>query len=165
MTLAQLNALPPEAFVAVLGGVFEHARWVAEAVLPARPFASRTALHAAMVAAVSAADADRQHALLCAHPELAAPAVLTAESAAEQGALGLDRLDAATAARFAALNRAYRARFGFPFVIAVRGQRDPAMIAAAMTARLEHTPDAEMPAALAEVAAIAGFRLERLVDD
>ena len=165
MRLAELNALPSEHFVGRLTGVFEHSPWVAQAVLPQRPFASRAALHAAMVAAVATAGEARQHALLCAHPELAAPGRLTVASAAEQGALGLDRLDAAAATDFAALNGAYRDRFGIPFIIFVRGQRDAAAIAAVMATRLQHSPEAERQTALAEVAAIAAFRLQELVDD
>ncbi len=163
ITIAALNALPAAAFVARLAGIFEHSPWVAQAVLGVRPFADVAALHAAMTAAVAAAGPDARLALLRAHPELARPAPLTAASAAEQGGLGLDRLDAPEAARFAALNAAYRARFGFPFIIAVRGQRDRTAILAALTARLDHDAPTEQAAALAEVARIARFRLDDLI--
>ena len=160
IAIAELNALPAAAFVARLSGIFEHSPWVAEAVLPARPFPDVASLHAAMVAAVDAAGQDAGLTLLRAHPELARRETLTAASAAEQGGMGLDRLDQDEAARFEALNQTYRERFGFPFIIAVRGQRDRAAILAALNARLAHDAPTERAAALAEVAKIARFRLD-----
>jgi 2-oxo-4-hydroxy-4-carboxy-5-ureidoimidazoline decarboxylase len=121
------------------------------------------ALHGAMVAAVDAAGTDAALTLLRAHPELARRETLTAASAAEQGGMGLDRLDQDEATRFEALNLAYRERFGFPFIIAVRGQRDRSAILAALTERLAHDAPTEQAAALAEVAKIARFRLDDLI--
>ncbi len=143
--------------------VFEHSPWVPEAAHEQAPFASVDALHAAMVAAVAGAGAERQLALLRAHPELAGGAALTRESAAEQGGIGLDRLEPAEAARFDAANAAYRARFGFPFIIAVRGARDRRAILEAMERRLTASPPDEHAAAMAEVAKIARFRLDALI--
>jgi OHCU decarboxylase len=163
IAIEHLNALPAAEFVARLSGVFEHSPWVAEAVLPGRPFADVAALHGAMVAAVRSAGTDAALTLLRAHPELARRAPLTAESAAEQGGMGLDRLAEDEAVRFEALNLAYRERFGFPFIIAVRGQRDRAAILAALTGRLAHDAPTELAAALAEVAKIARFRLDDLI--
>jgi 2-oxo-4-hydroxy-4-carboxy-5-ureidoimidazoline decarboxylase len=163
IALADLNALPAADFVACLSGIFEHSAWVPEAVLKLRPFATVDSLHAAMVAAVGAAGDSAALALLRAHPELARRAKLTAESAAEQGGMGLDRLAQDEAAQFLALNLAYAERFGFPFIIAVRGQRDRAAILAALTARLANDAATERAAALAEVAKIARFRLDDLI--
>jgi OHCU decarboxylase len=163
IAVQDLNALPDAGFVARLADIFEHSPWVPEAVLAKRPFADIDSLHAAMVAAVDAAGDDAALALLRAHPELARRATLTAASAAEQGGMGLDRLDQDEAARFEALNQAYRDRFGFPFIIAVRGQRDRAAILASLVARLEHDAPTEQAAALAEVAKIARFRLDDLI--
>ena len=165
ITLDALNAHDETEFAALLGGVFEHSPWIAAAAFAARPFASLDALHAAMLRVVTGAAPDRQLDLLRAHPELARRGPLTAASAAEQGSQGLDRLDADEAAAFQALNNTYRARFGFPFIVAVRGQRDRAAIRAALTQRAANTPDRERAAALAEVAKIARFRLEDLIDD
>jgi 2-oxo-4-hydroxy-4-carboxy-5-ureidoimidazoline decarboxylase len=160
-------ALPPDpgGFVALLGGVFEHSPWVAERAWDARPFASVDALHAAMVAAVESAGETAQLALLCAHPELARPGPLTAASQGEQGGLGLDAVAGDEAARFAHANELYRARFGFPFIIAVRGQRDRGAILRAMEERLGNGPDEERRRALAEVGRIARFRLDDLLGD
>lgn len=165
LSLADANALDAPSFVAAFGHIYEHAPWVAEAVLPRRPFTSTAALAAAMAAAVAAQPIERRLELLRAHPDLATAAALTAASAAEQNALGLDRLDAAEAAAFAAENAAYRARFGIPFIIAVRGQRDRAAIRAALARRLAHTADEELAAALAQVDQIARYRLEDLIHD
>src|SRR5581483_6957130 len=103
-------------FVGVLGSVFEHAPWVAEAAFAARPFASRDALHGAMMAVVERAAPADQLAFLNAHPELGSRAEvvpdLTADSRAEQMSAGLTRLSPDEAAWFSTHNRAYRARFG-----------------------------------------------------
>ena len=157
--LDSLSSLDVEPFTAIIGGVFEHSSWVARAVCAARPFASVPELHAAMVSIVANAGPDRQLALLRAHPELAQTGPLTSASSAEQGGIGLDRLSADEAARFDELNADYRARFGFPFIIAVRGQRDRAAILAALSARLRNSLDQERAAALAEVSEITRFRL------
>jgi 2-oxo-4-hydroxy-4-carboxy-5-ureidoimidazoline decarboxylase len=161
--LDALNSLNVDAFTVVLGGIFEHSSWIARAAWTARPFASVPTLHATMVTVVANAGAERQLDLLRAHPELAQTGPLTQASSAEQGSMGLDRLEADEAAAFDRLNAAYRARFGFPFIIAVRGQRDRAAILAVLSARLENTPDQERTASLAEVAKIARFRLDDLI--
>lgn len=166
-TLAALNALDAEAFAALLGGVFEHSPWIARAAYSARPFGSIAELHAAMLLIVTAAGVDRQLGLLQSHPALAqAPSItLTVASAAEQAGAGLDRLAADETAVFEALNRAYRARFGFPFIIAVRGQRDRNAILAALHSRVRNPEENERATALAEVAKIARFRLHDLVSE
>ena len=164
--LAAINRMEAEAFVALLGGVFEHAPWVAEAAWPHRPFADVDALHAAMMRAVRAASAERRRAFLNNHPELAGPEArarsLTADSTREQGSAGLDRMDADEASAFDRLNAAYRARFGFPFIIAVRG-RGRTEIRAAFEARLSRDPAQEEATALEEVALITRMRLDGLV--
>ena len=161
--LDTLNTLGVDAFTALLRGIFEHSSWVARAAYTARPFASVPALHATMVSVVANSGAERQLALLRAHPELARTGALTDASSAEQGSMGLDRLAADEAAAFDQLNTAYRTRFGFPFIIAVRGQRDRAAILAALSARIQHSADLELAAALAEVSKIARFRLDDLI--
>ena len=160
--LDTLNTLGLDAFTAQLGGIFEHSPWVARASHTAKPFASVAALHATMVSVVANSGAERQLTLLRAHPELARPGPLTASSAAEQGGMGLDRLEADEAASFDSLNAAYRAKFGFPFIIAVRGQRDRTAILAALSKRSQQSPEQEMTTALGELAKIARFRLDDL---
>jgi len=165
---AALDALDRAGFVALLGGVFEHSPWVAEAAWAARPFASRAALHRAMAAAVAAAPRERQLALLRAHPELAGQEAqagrLTASSSGEQARLGFTALSAAELARVARANAAYRARFGFPCIVALALHATRVTVIAEMERRAAGDDmEAEIVAALEQVAAIARGRLERLV--
>jgi 2-oxo-4-hydroxy-4-carboxy-5-ureidoimidazoline decarboxylase len=166
--LADVNALPAAAFVALVGPVFEDSPWIAEAAWPARPFASVDALHGALVAVVDAAGADAQLALIRAHPDLAGKAAvagtLTEESTREQAAAGLDRLTPGQYARLTELNDAYRARFGFPFVVCAREHTADSIIASAAE-RVAATPDDERQAGLAEIAKIARLRLDDLITD
>jgi OHCU decarboxylase len=161
--LDALNDLGSDGFTAVLGLIFEHSPWIARAAYGGRPFTSVAALHAAMVSVVTNAAPDQQLRLLRAHPELARPGRLTEASASEQSGIGLDRMATDEAESFDSLNAAYRARFGFPFIIAVRGQRDRTAILAALSKRISHSPEQEMATALAEVAKIARFRLDDLI--
>ena len=168
IALAALNALDRDGFVTALAGIFEHSPWIPAAAFDARPFASAASLHQAMVDIVRAAPRERRLALLKAHPELAAKtdrkAPLTAESTSEQAGAGLDSLAADEAARLSAANWLYRQRFGFPFIIAVRGQRDRAAILAALEARTNNSEKEEIDTAIAEVAKIAWFRLSDLIE-
>ncbi len=158
-----MNALDRSSFMALLGGVWEHSPWVAERAWARRPFASLDDVHRAMIAVVQEAGDAAQLGLLRAHPELGGPGILTAASQGEQGGLGLNALAEDEAARFARYNKLYRERFGFPFIIAVRGQRDRSTILHAMAKRLENSQEAERRTALGEVARIARFRLENLL--
>ncbi len=166
IALAQLNAMPATDFVAALGGVFEHSPWIAERVAAQRPFASRLDLHAAMCDAVARASEPEQLALIRAHPELAGRVAvrkeLTAESTREQAGAGLDQCTPIEFARLQELNAAYNARFGFPFILAVRGH-DRASILAAFAARVNNAVDEERRVALEQIGRIAFFRLNELV--
>ncbi len=166
--IAAVNGLERDIFVALLGGVFEHAAWVAEAAWLARPFAGVSDLHAAMMDAVRAAPPDRRLAFLNGHPELAGPEArarsMTAESASEQGAAGLDRMPQEDADAFDRLNPAYRQKFGFPFIVAVRG-RSRSEIRALFEARLQRSRAEEAATVLDEIAAITRMRLDRLVSE
>lgn len=155
-----------EAFVAALGAVFERSPWIAERAFPARPFAGTAGLHAAMVAVIRTASRAEQLALLRAHPELAGKeagaGTLTSESAAEQKGAGLINLTVDEKQRIARLNAEYRARFGFPFIIAVRNHTK-AGIFAEFERRLRNDAATELAACLEQVFAIARFRLEDLI--
>jgi len=165
-SIAALNAADRATFVAAIGFAFEHSPWVAETAWERRPFASLDELHAALTGAVANAPADRQIALIAAHPDLAGRVAregrLTAASRGEQAAAGLDRLTAAELARFDTANAAYRARFGFPFVICAR-EHDQASILAALERRARNDAATEIAAALGEIAKIARLRLEDAV--
>ena len=164
------DSLDTAGFMAEFGGIYEHSPWVAETMLAAGVGEEdRSVSHfaARMAAIVDAAGAERQLALLRAHPELAGKLAvaggLTAESTAEQAGAGLDRCTPDEFARFTALNDSYGARFGHPFIIAVRGL-DRAAILAAFEARVGNEPATEFATALAEVHKIARLRLELLAD-
>ena len=155
-------------FVAHYGGVYEHSPWIAEAVADgglAPGLDGVDGLHRAMVAVVEAAPRERQLALLRAHPDLAGRLAmrgeLTAASSAEQAGAGLDKCSPAEFARFNELNEAYKTKFGFPFIMAVKGRRR-AEILAAFERRLGHDPATEFRTALDEVHKIALFRLQAL---
>ncbi len=164
--LARLNAAAPAAFVAALSAIYEHSPWVAQNVLPLRPFASEDALAQAMRQAVAAAPMDARLRLIRAHPQLAGKAAiageLTEHSTREQSGAGLDRCTPAEYARLTALNDAYQRKFGFPFILAVRGHTRTSIIAA-MAQRLDHDADTERDEALAQIDRIAGFRLRDLL--
>ncbi len=166
LTIEALNSLDRAGFVDRLGAIFERSPWVAEGAFARRPFADRAALEAALREVVEGAGTERQLALIAAHPELAVarpdPDQLSADSAREQTGAGLDRLNEPELARFRRLNRAYRDRFGFPFVIAVAGL-DKTAIIAALERRLDGDRPAEIRAALDNIYRIAEFRLARLL--
>lgn len=157
-----LNDVSCAEFVSRLDGIYEHSPWVAERAFASIPFASVDALHAAMQRAMLDATREQQLALIRAHPELLGKldaAQLTESSRAEQAGAGLDRCTAAQKARMQALNQAYRAKFGFPFIVAVKGL-DWAGIIERIDKRLGNTPEAELATALDEIGRIARFRLE-----
>ena len=160
------RTLSEEQFLAVYGGIYEHSPWVAQAVWDARPLPDAVdALHAAMKAAVDAAPRERRLALIRAHPDLAGRAAvagaLSAASTAEQAGAGLDRCSPDEVAAFQELNAAYKARFGFPFVIAVRGL-DRGDILDAFRRRLANDADTEFDTAMEQIHTIARLRLDAL---
>ncbi len=167
LTLEQINAANAEQFVALLDGTYEHSPWVAAAVASQRPFASLVSLKLALAQAVRAAGRELQLALIRAHPELAGKAMvgksLTAESSQEQGRAGLADCSPAEFAKIQQLNAAYNSRFGFPFILAVRGPRGLGLnrseIMATLERRLGHPPDFELAESLRHIHRIAEIRL------
>ncbi len=156
-------------FVMRFGGVFEHSPWVAEAAYDAGldPSANDVSgLQAVMVHAMRQGTSAAQLALVNAHPDLAGKLAragrLTAESTSEQASAGLDHLTDAERATFEALNDAYKAKFGFPFIMAVKG-RSKAEILSAFEARIANSPDVEFQTALSEIEKIATLRLAELM--
>jgi 2-oxo-4-hydroxy-4-carboxy-5-ureidoimidazoline decarboxylase len=163
LTAASLSAMPEAAFVAALDGIYEHSPWVAATAWQWRPFRDPDSVAEAMRRAVREASPDAQLALIRAHPELAGRAAvqgeLTPDSTREQSGAGLDQCSPAEFRRLTELNRAYGERFGFPFIIAVRGHTRASVIAS-MEERLRHTPDEERAEALRQIDRIASLRLE-----
>ena len=167
MNLAAINAADRAGFVAALGSIFEHSPWVAERAYDGRPFANIDALHGAMVAAMRGAQRAEQLALIRAHPELAGRAMvrneLTADSTKEQTGAGLTQCTPAEYARLVDLNTRYTAKFGFPFILAVKGY-DRQGVIAEFARRVERSADEEFDEALAQIARITRFRLDALVE-
>jgi 2-oxo-4-hydroxy-4-carboxy-5-ureidoimidazoline decarboxylase len=166
ISIRQIDAMDREAFIAQLGGIYEHSPWVAERAWKARPFRSRDALHAAMEEVVATASREEQLALIRAHPELAGRLAvagqLTNASRDEQAGAGLDRCTPEEFARVQALNAAYRKKFDFPFIVAVRGLTRMHIIAQ-LEQRLAHSAEQEFSTCLREIGRIAGFRLHDLI--
>jgi 2-oxo-4-hydroxy-4-carboxy-5-ureidoimidazoline decarboxylase len=165
--LSNLNALPAADFISLLGGVYEHSPWVAEAVASQRPFADRDDLIAAMWAVVEAASDERKLTLIRAHPDLAGKlaraGALTEESKREQSGLGLDRLTDEEFEAFTDFNGRYRERFGFPFIICARLTTKQGVLDA-FAKRIGQTSEEEMRTALQEIHHIARLRILDLVE-
>ena len=162
MTLDELNGEDRIGFVSAVGPAFEDSPWVAERAWDKRPFESIDALHDAMSSVVASARLDEQLSLLCAHPELGARATMSQASTREQAGAGLAALTSDEAERFRSLNSAYREKFGFPFLYAVKG-RTAQDILDALERRLTSTRDTELYEALRQVYQIARFRLEEMI--
>jgi len=166
MTLDEINRMDTPAFVATLGDIYEHSPWVAEGAARARPFADAGALHAAMAAVVAAAGETRQLALIRAHPELAGKAMvgnaLTADSTTEQSGAGLTQCSPAEFATLTELNARYNARFGFPFILAVKGY-DRAGVIAEFARRAAQDRATEFAECLRQIDRIARMRLATLL--
>jgi OHCU decarboxylase len=159
------TAMTRPEFVKRFGGVYEHSPWIAEAVYEARLRPAHDgvkALHTAMVEAVETASRERQLELLRAHPDLAGRLAirgeLTPASMAEQASARLDACTIEEYDRFHALNTQYTRKFGFPFIMAVRGKNRQEILAA-FEERVHNAPDAEFRTALNEVHKIALLRL------
>jgi 2-oxo-4-hydroxy-4-carboxy-5-ureidoimidazoline decarboxylase len=169
--LSDINQFAPAEFSAVFGVVYEHSPWIAErafALKPAGGFASRAQVHAALVATVQSASEAEKVALLNAHPELAgkeaAAGTLTAASTSEQASAGLTAMTAADVAQLRELNAAYREKFGFPFIIAVRNNTQTAIFGA-VKSRLANTRAMELNNCLMQVGEIARLRLLDLISE
>jgi OHCU decarboxylase len=153
-------------FVERFGGIYEHSRWVAEAAYDRGVANTADGLAAAMAAAVAAGTDEQKRALILAHPDLAGRLALakrlTADSTREQAGAGLDQLTDEERARFTALNDSYRAKFGMPFIMAVKG-RSKDEILGAFARRLDNDASAETATALGEIDRIALLRLKDIL--
>ena len=164
--LADINAGDAARVVQRLGGVFEHSPWVAERAAAARPYGAAADVHAAMVSVVRSASLDEQLALIRAHPELAGreavEGVMTADSTSEQGRLGLTALPRNEFERITRINCAYREKFGFPCIVALRLHQTRDSVLAEMEQRLNNDREKEINNALAQIAHITRGRIDKL---
>jgi 2-oxo-4-hydroxy-4-carboxy-5-ureidoimidazoline decarboxylase len=165
--LAELNGMTQSGFRDALAGIFEHSPWVPERAWAQHPFGDVDQLHRALCDVVAHADPREQQALIDAHPQLAGKAAIRGEltdaSSREQAGAGLDQCSEQEFAELKRLNDAYMARFGFPFILAVRGQ-SRASIIDALGKRLLRTREQEFAKALEQIARIARFRLAERID-
>ncbi|MFM6992285.1 MAG: 2-oxo-4-hydroxy-4-carboxy-5-ureidoimidazoline decarboxylase, partial [Rhodoferax sp.] len=168
LSISEINAATQPEFTRLLDGTYEHSPWIAEAAWARRPFASLAHLKLAMVQVVRDSAREVQLKLIRAHPELAGKAMvartLTAESTNEQGKAGLTACTPAEFEKIQALNAGYNTKFGFPFILAVRGPRgvglDKSEIIATFERRLGHHPDFEFAECLRNIHRIAEIRLD-----
>jgi 2-oxo-4-hydroxy-4-carboxy-5-ureidoimidazoline decarboxylase len=164
--LSELNACSKDDFVASLANIFEYSPWIAEQAAAARPFSGVKALLAAMKDAVDRAPSEQRLILIKAHPDLAnktqRAAGLTVESTAEQNSLGLDRLSDAEFEAFERVNNAYRAKFGFPYIVCVRRHTKDSVLRD-FERRLPNDVATETQTSIGEICRIAALRLDQLV--
>ena len=160
--LDEINDMDRDAFVAVFGGVFEDSPWAAEVAWQSIPFKRSEEVIETLCDVVRTAGRGRQLTLLRAHPELGARKPLAGYSAREQDKAGLQRERGEQAVLLAELNRRYRDKFGFPFILAVKGL-DPDKIIECFCERLENGPEDEFNECLRQVFRIAAYRLEDLL--
>jgi 2-oxo-4-hydroxy-4-carboxy-5-ureidoimidazoline decarboxylase len=165
--MAPINAMDRAAFVERFGGIFENSPWVAEKAWEKRPFASLDDMHAAMVAVAKYAPAAMQLALLQSHPDLAGTeaqaGTMTASSVAEQASAGLNALTHAEMVQISDLNAAYKKKFGFPFIIAVRMHTKEGILFE-FNRRLQNDTQTEFANDLQNVYIITRLRLNKLLD-
>jgi 2-oxo-4-hydroxy-4-carboxy-5-ureidoimidazoline decarboxylase len=166
ISLETLNSTDRKTFIAAIGEVMELAPWVAEETFARRPFASIAALYDTMTDAVRNAPPERRQVLINGHPDLAGKTAregkLTADSAAEQAAAGLDNLSEQEFADFHRLNAAYRNKFAMPFIICVR-RHGKQSILREFERRLKNDAAAEQKTALEEIFRIAALRLDQRI--
>ncbi|MBU1282193.1 MAG: 2-oxo-4-hydroxy-4-carboxy-5-ureidoimidazoline decarboxylase [Gammaproteobacteria bacterium] len=167
------SRLSREDFVKVFADIYEHSPWVAEKAFdlgqdagsPDASIDEIDGLHQRMADLLLSASHAAQLALINAHPDLAGKAAvrgeLTASSTSEQAGAGIHACTAEEFARFTELNDAYKAKFGFPFIMAVKGSNRH-QILAAFEERIHNSPEQEFACALAEINKIALFRLQQL---
>ncbi len=159
--IAQLNQMSQGSFTAALGEIWEETPEIANQTWHSRPFKDIDALYQAMVAVVNNMSDAEQVALIKAHPDLGSKTKMAEASVQEQAGVGLDRLSESEYQRFQFFNQAYKDKFNFPFIIAVKDQTKDSILAAFET-RLKNTLGLEKQQALSEISKIAQLRLETL---
>ena len=163
-TFAQLNRMSQEDFTTALGEIWEETPEIANQAWHNKPFENVEALYRAMVAVVESMSETQQLALIKAHPDLGGKAKMAQASVQEQAGVGLDRLSESEYQRFQSLNQAYKDKFGFPFIIAVKNHTKESILSAFET-RLQNSQEAEKREALTEISKIARLRLEAIIDN
>jgi 2-oxo-4-hydroxy-4-carboxy-5-ureidoimidazoline decarboxylase len=161
-SIDEINQMSQEEFVEAFGNVFEETPAIAHNVWADRPFANATHLHEQMLKVVHAMDQERQLTFIRAHPDLGSKTKMAEASVQEQTGVGLDRLTPDEYERFQQLNQAYKDKFGFPFIVAVRNYTKDSILDAFQD-RLNNPVDLEIQQALSEIAQITQLRLLTLI--
>ena len=168
MRVKDINGLGADEFETAFGDIAEESPWVAVQAFRSAPFQNRESLIDAFSNALMDADDEDRLAVICAHPDLAgklaAAGRLTEDSTAEQASAGLDSLTDAEREEFTALNESYKARFGFPFILAVKGATK-IQILESFRERLPKDRETEFNEALKQVCRIMSFRLTDRIDE
>lgn len=163
-TIEKINETTFQQFMEITGGIFEHSPWIAEQAEGLKPFHSLNHLHQEMVNIVKTSSLEQKLALIKAHPNLGDRVAMTADSIQEQTGAGLQNLTPAEYNRLIMMNQQYMGKFGFPFILAVRGKTKQ-HIFESIGARIHHSKEAEFETALTEIYKIALLRLEEKVTD
>jgi 2-oxo-4-hydroxy-4-carboxy-5-ureidoimidazoline decarboxylase len=161
-SIEQLNSMDETAFVSALGAIFEDTPEIARRTWRYRPFADTNELYTRMSVIVKQFSVEEKLTLIRAHPDLGTRAKMAGASVKEQAGVGLDRLTRAEFDRFGNLNLAYRQKFGFPFIVAVR-EHTKESILEAFEERLQNDLDTEIDRSIVEIGKIARFRLADLL--
>lgn len=161
-TIETLNSSSSKQFIEIVGGIFEHSPWIAEKAEKSKPFTSIEQLFQKMVSIVENSSPEQKLKLINAHPNLGERVAMTTDSINEQKGAGLQDLTPEEYDNFIKLNKRYMDKFGFPFIIAVRG-KNKEQIYDAMKARIGHEIDYEFQTALKEIYKIAKFRLREKI--
>ena len=165
--MSRVDTMADREFINLLGGIYEHSPWVAEAVVNSRPFGDRDVLQQAMKSVVESASDEQKLNLLKAHPEFAGKAAtegqLSESSSAEQSRLSLHNLPSEQHRQMQHYNKCFVEKFGFPGIVAVRLNRSIEEIFTQFDRRLQNDPGTEVEQALEQVHAIVEFRLHDLV--
>jgi len=154
----ELNKMSQEKFTATLGEIWEETPQISELAWHSRPFEDVTSLYKAMVTVVNSMDEAEQLTLIKAHPDLGTKTKMAEASVQEQAGVGLDRLSESEYQRFQALNQAYKDKFDFPFIVAVKNHTKESILQS-FEARLNNTQEQEKQQALTEISKIAQLRL------
>ncbi|CAM3843165.1 2-oxo-4-hydroxy-4-carboxy-5-ureidoimidazoline decarboxylase [Alkalicoccus chagannorensis] len=163
-TIREINDMSQESFIESIGPIFEHSPWIAERTWHRGPFEDKAALLEALQKDMYRASEAEHLSLLRAHPDLGTKMEVTSASRSEQQGAGLDQLTTDEYDALTRMNEAYKERFAFPFILAVKGKTKQDILTD-IERRRHHTLQVERDTALREVAAIASFRLEALVAD
>ena len=163
-TITKLNDTTYEQFIEITGGIFEHSPWIAEQAERLKPFRSLFHLHQEMVKIVENSSFEQKLSLIKAHPNLGDRAAMTADSVQEQQGAGLQSLTPMEYNQFISMNQQYMEKFGFPFILAVRG-KNKEQIYEVMKERIHHSIEIEFETALSEIYKIALLRLGEKITD